>query len=411
MKYIDLFAGAGGLSEGFFREGFEAVAHIEKDHHACQTIKTRTAFHYLKGEERIGEYVRYLRNEITRDEFYNLIPSEILETVIESEISKETKEHLFELIDKKLENENGEDGELDLIIGGPPCQAYSSASAYIEEKNEDLIYLYELYGDFLEHFNPKMFIFENVPGIYTADEGTYYKGLKSRFSEAGYCLEDRKLNAANFNVPQKRQRVIIVGWREDLDLQYPELEACEPLVNVNDLLKDLPKLMQGESIEVGGYAGEATEYVSNYIRNGIDVLTHHIARPHNDRDLNIYKMAIDKWEKGVRLKNSDIPKKMRTQKNTSSFLDRFKVVNGEGFSHTMIAHIAKDGHYYIHPDREQLRSISVREAARIQSFPDDYFFEGPRTSIFRQIGNAVPPLMGQELAKVIKKQLEGLDGQ
>jgi DNA (cytosine-5)-methyltransferase 1 len=120
-------------------------------------------------------------------------------------------------------------------------------------------------------------------------------------------------------------------------------------------------------------------------------------------------MAIERWEEGVRLKNSDIPEEMRTQQNTSSFLDRFKVVDGEGFSHTMIAHIAKDGHYYIHPDKEQLRSISVREAARIQSFPDDYFFEGPRTSVFTQIGNAVPPIFAQSLARKIKALIQNLD--
>ncbi|MCF7804022.1 MAG: DNA cytosine methyltransferase [Candidatus Marinimicrobia bacterium] len=401
MKYIDLFAGAGGLSEGFYREGFEAVAHIEKDHHACQTIKTRTAFHYLKQENHISEYIRYLNQEITREEFYDLIPDEILDTVIDAEISEETLEDLFNLIDQKLEDE-----ELDLIIGGPPCQAYSSASAYIEEKNEKLIYLYELYGEFLDHFTPKMFIFENVPGIYTADEGKYYEGLKECFKNAGYEFEDKKLDASEFNVPQKRERVIIIGWRENLDLSYPEFEKKIPDTKIDELFNDLPDLEPGKSYDPGNhYTQGGSEYVNTYIRNGIDVLTHHIARPHNERDLNIYRMAIERWEGGARLKNSDIPEEMRTQKNISSFLDRFKVVDGEGFSHTMIAHIAKDGHYYIHPDQKQLRSISVREAARIQSFPDDYFFEGPRTSVFTQIGNAVPPILAQEIARKIKRVL------
>ena len=406
MKYIDLFAGAGGLSEGFFREGFEAVAHIEKDHHACQTIKTRSAFHYLKGRGQIAEYVRYLKDEITRDEFYSLVPDEILDTVIEAEISEETLEGLFESIDKKLENDDGEDEEIDLIIGGPPCQAYSYASSYIEEKKEELIYLYELYGDFLEYFNPKMFIFENVPGIYTADEGKYFEGLKARFADAGYKLDHKKLKASEFNVPQNRERVIIIGWQEDLDLSYPEFEKKTPEAKIGELFKDLPNLKPGQSYAPGNhYTQNGTEYVNSHIRNGIDILTHHIARPHNERDLNIYKMAIERWEEGVRLKNSDIPEEMRTQKNISSFLDRFKVVDGKSFSHTMIAHIAKDGHYYIHPDKKQLRSISVREAARIQSFPDDYFFEGPRTSVFTQIGNAVPPILAQEIARKIKTLL------
>jgi len=401
MGYIDLFAGAGGLSEGFMREGFEPVAHIEKDHYACQTIKTRLAYHYLNENDRLDEYKEYLLGNISQKKFYDLIPEDVLKTVINREISNETLEGLFGTIDKKLDSD-----DLDLIVGGPPCQAYSAASAHIEDKNEDLIYLYELYGEFLRHYEPQMFVFENVPGLYNADGGKYYKGLKECFDEAGYLLDDKKLDSSKFNVPQKRKRVIIVGWRKDLDLEYPNFEEIEVNTTINKLLADLPPLKAGESINVGEYNREANDYVNKQIRNGIDLFTHHIARPHNEQDLNIYEMAIKAWnENEVRLKNSDIPKEMRTQKNTSSFLDRFKVVDGEGLSHTMIAHIAKDGHYYIHPDIDQLRSLSVREAARIQSFPDDYYFEGPRTSVFTQIGNAVPPLLAQSIAKGIKEMI------
>lgn len=404
MNYIDLFAGAGGLSEGFYREGFVPVAHIEKDKNACFTLKTRIAYHYLKERNRLDIYVKYLKQKISRDQLYRFVPTSLLESVINQEIEESTLSDLFDEIDNKL------DEDLDLIVGGPPCQAYSLASAHIEEKNKDLIFLYKLYGKFLERYKPKMFIFENVPGIYTADEGKYYKGLKKCFNTAGYYLEDKKLNSSNFNVPQKRERVIIIGWRKDLNYFYPNFETTPTHITISELFQDLPEIQQGQSIEFGEYPRKGSSYVNNFIRNGIDVFTHHIARTHNNRDLNIYKMAIEKWEKGVRLKNSDIPKNMRTQKNITSFLDRFKVVDGKGLSHTMIAHIAKDGHYYIHPDKNQLRSISVREAARIQSFPDDYFFEGPRTSVFTQIGNAVPPLLAQEIAKTIFKQLGDLDG-
>lgn len=404
MKYIDLFAGAGGLSEGFIREGFEPVAHIEKGQHACQTIKTRLVYHYLNENDRLDEYKKYLLGDTPKEDFYDLIPEEILDTVINEEISEESLEDLFATIDEKLDGD-----ELDLIVGGPPCQAYSSASAHIEEKNEDLIYLYELYGEFLKRYKPKMFVFENVPGLYTADDSKYYEGLKQCFDKVGYDLDDDKLDSSNFNVPQKRKRVIIVGWPKELDLGYPDFEGVEVDTTINKLFEDLPTLKPGESIKVGKYKKEASDYVNNHIRNGIDLFTHHIARPHNERDLNIYKMAIEAWNEEIRLKNSDIPKEMRTQKNTSSFLDRFKVVDGEGLSHTMIAHIAKDGHYYIHPDINQLRSISVREAARIQSFPDDYFFEGPRTSAFTQIGNAVPPLLAQLIARKIKVLIQNLN--
>ena len=120
----------------------------------------------------------------------------------------------------------------------------------------------------------------------------------------------------------------------------------------------------------------------------------------------IYEFAIEKWNEGnVRVKYTDLPKDLRTHKNMTSFLDRFKVVNGEGVSHTIVAHIAKDGHYYIHPDIEQCRSISVREAARLQSFQDDFYFEGSRSAAFKQIGNAVPPLMAFAIAQKMKELL------
>ena len=141
-------------------------------------------------------------------------------------------------------------------------------------------------------------------------------------------------------------------------------------------------------------------------RNGIDFTTQHITRNHNERDLEIYSIAIDKWvNKKERLKYNDLPERLQTHNNTKAFLDRYKVVDPLGHSHTVVAHISKDGHYYIYPDLKQIRSISVREAARIQSFPDYYFFEGGRTAAFKQIGNAVPPLMAQAIAKKINDLL------
>ena len=118
-----------------------------------------------------------------------------------------------------------------------------------------------------------------------------------------------------------------------------------------------------------------------------------------------FEIAIQKWKKNERLKYPELPERLKTHKNQKSFVDRYKVVDANGLSHTMVAHISKDGHHYIYPDTKQVRSLSVREAARIQSFPDDFFFEGGRSAAFRQIGNAVPPLMAREIAKVIKNSL------
>jgi DNA (cytosine-5)-methyltransferase 1 len=152
------------------------------------------------------------------------------------------------------------------------------------------------------------------------------------------------------------------------------------------------------------YKKETTEYLlSTGIRNGLDYTTQHIARPHNENDLEIYRIAVELWKVKKRLNYATLPKKLIKHKNTTSFTNRFQVVNGDGISNTVVAHIAMDGHYYIHPDIKQNRSITVREAARIQSFPDDFYFEGGRTAAFKQIGNAVPPLMAEEIAKKIKE--------
>ncbi|MDO4228655.1 MAG: DNA cytosine methyltransferase, partial [Capnocytophaga sp.] len=142
------------------------------------------------------------------------------------------------------------------------------------------------------------------------------------------------------------------------------------------------------------------------IRNEHNFVTQHIVRPNNENDLEIYRIAVDEWDKGKRLNYSNLPTRLIKHSNTKTFTNRFQVVNGKGVSHTVVAHIAMDGHYYIHPDKKQNRSISVREAARIQSFPDDYFFEGSRTAAFKQIGNAVPPLMAEKIALKIKEILK-----
>lgn len=406
--FIDLFAGAGGLSEGFIQAGFMPVLHIEVDRYCCFTLKTRTAYHYLKRENRINEYYKYLNGEITREDLYSLLPVEILDAVINDEISRPKIPQLFEHVYKRLEELKRD--SVDILVGGPPCQAYSKSGISADKdrkKNDARRYFYTLYARFIAEFKPKLFIFENVPGIKSINNGIYYKNLKKYCRLLGYEIDDSILDASDYGVLQKRKRVIIVGWKKNLNLTYPVFAKIDNPWTVNDLLSDLPSLKAGDAIEVGQYAGNATEYLDRFgLRNGMNLLVQHITRPHNPKDLLIYQMAIKSWnENRVRLMNSDIPPEMRTQKNTKSFLDRFKVVSKDHLAHTMLAHIAKDGHYYIHPDINQIRSLSIREAARIQSFPDDYFFEGPRTSVFAQIGNAVPPLLSEAIAKTLKGAL------
>jgi DNA (cytosine-5)-methyltransferase 1 len=408
MNFIDLFAGAGGLSEGFKKAGFNPVAHVEYDQAACFTLKTRAAYHFLSENNRVQEYYSYLKGETSRQQLYDKIPSFILDSVINAEIGKDNPT-IFKKIDTLKGNK-----EIDVIIGGPPCQAYSyigRAALKNRVNNDNRNYLYKGYGKFLKRYKPKLFVFENVPGIKTAGEGLYFKNLTKYFKQIGYCLDDTLVNAWDFEVVQKRERVLIIGWRKDLEFKFPEFEKHNHDWNRSDIFDDLAPIQAAHYDRISKYVTEKpNDYLSKTgIRNGVNFVTQHITRPHNKKDLSIYRMAITKLEKeGKRLKNDEIPEGKRTQNNVTDFLDRFKVVGKE--PHTMIAHIAKDGHHFIHHKPEQLRSISVREAARIQSFPDDFYFEGvketqPRTPAFKQIGNAVPPLMAKFIATKISKFL------
>ena len=161
----------------------------------------------------------------------------------------------------------------------------------------------------------------------------------------------------------------------------------------------------GDVLQVAPYRQSANEYLRvSGIRDKDEVfVTQNITRPINTNDAAIYAYAIKAWnDKHIRVKYTDLPVELKTHKNEESFLDRFKVVDGNGLSHTLVAHLAKDGHYFIHPNINYCRSISIREAARLQSFPDNYFFEGSRSAKFKQIGNAVPPLMAKTIANQIK---------
>ncbi len=417
MNFLDLFSGAGGLSEGFLRAGFKAIAHIEVDQYACKTLETRSAYYYLKNHNMMNIYRNYQRSynendkmrKKARENFLSRIPKDSIEPIINEEISNETLPEIFKIIDERMEQCNI--NEVDVVIGGPPCQAYSLVGRARDKngmKNDERNFLYKLYIKFLIKYQPKAFIFENVPGILTAFEGKIFKNIKAYMRRAGYNVEARDIDASNLGVLQNRKRVIIVGWRKDLKFCYPELKLIKSNFLVSDILKDLPKLHAGER-SIGYEYNEITNecLMKSKIRFPSDILTHHIARRHSERDLKIYKIAVEKWnQKKERIKYTDLPEKLRTHKNLTSFLDRYKVVAGDKrYSHTIVAHISKDGHHYIHPDIFQNRSLTVREAARIQSFPDDYFFEGPRTSNFTQIGNAVPPLMAEKLAFWFKDNL------
>lgn len=410
-NFIDLFAGAGGLSEGFIQAGFNPVAHVEMNEFAAQTLTTRTAYYYLKEKDSLDFYYSYLRGEMTRNEFLAKIPDEILDTVICETLSKKTIPRVFQTIDDALERKHID--HIDVIVGGPPCQAYSlvgrAQSSHMEipmtddPRNE----LYKLYARFLTKYQPRMFVFENVMGIESANAGKTWKNIQKLLKRVGYEIECHEQNAQNFGVLQNRKRMIIIGWLKNTGLSYPEFQEVKSEAVVNDLFSDLPALRPGKGATVYAAAPMSNFVAKNEIRTEEDVLTLHQSRPNKDKDIKIYKRAIRLWNKShKRLNYNDLPEELKTHKNRTSFVDRFKVVEGnEHCCHTILAHLSKDGHYFIHPDIKQHRSITVREAARIQSFPDSYYFEGPRTAQFIQVGNAVPPMMAKGIAEGIREKL------
>ena len=412
MNFIDLFSGAGGLSEGFIRAGFNPVAHVEIEKAACNTLITRTAYHHLKTSGNLQPYIDYIQKRITRTELYSLIPENQKESVINMSIGSNNNQIIFDKIDS-LKGKK----PIDLIIGGPPCQAYSVVGRSRDENRmhgDSRNYLFKEYARFLEYYQPKYFVFENVIGLLSAktkNGDSYLQMMIDLFEDKGYYTEYKVLEAKNFGVLQNRKRVILIGKKNGEKGFYPEFEKIETNVTVSEIFMDLPELKAGTG---NFYKTKYKSYNGNYlyqsqIRNGLDFTTQHIARPHTEQDKGIYKLAVEKWEnEQQRLNYNDIPKKWQTHKNKKSFVDRFKVVAGDlPHSQTVVAHICKDGHYYIHPDINQNRSLTPREAARLQTFPDDFYFEGvsekpSRTAAFKQIGNAVPPLMAESIAYKLK---------
>ncbi|QBY01421.1 DNA cytosine methyltransferase [Rhodophyticola sp. CCM32] len=407
--FIDLFAGAGGLSEGFVRAGFDPVAHVEADPGAAYTLRTREAFHLLRVRGNLSAYDAYLSGQLKRSELYSLAFPSGSNSVINDTIGRESLAKIFERLDARIGARR-----LDLIVGGPPCQAYSLVGrARSEQKmiGDQRNYLFVYYAEFLRRYRPKFFIFENVVGLLTAHEidGTrYFDMMLPLFKELGYSIEHKIIAADEHGIPQKRKRVILVGRRGRKGGFFPELEKVSADFLVKDAIGDLPSLHAGKGKpSIISLKKPPSRWLaeSGLLAKGGGT-TWHVARPHNSRDLRIFKKVVNKWNKnGKRLSYNDLPESLKTHNNRSSFLDRFKVVAADlPASHTVVAHISKDGNYYIHPDNAQNRSLTPREAARLQTFPDDFYFESvsgepSRTSAFMQIGNAVPVLLAEKIAR------------
>lgn len=413
LNFIDLFAGAGGLSEGFIQAGFTPLAHVEIDEAASNTLRTRAARHWLKNNNKYHIYDSYLEGKITRNELWEKVPREILSTIINKPIGKDSNPQIFKIIDGIIQSRN-----VDLIIGGPPCQAYSIAGRSRDRngmKNDSRNFLYIYYAEFLKKYKPKYFVFENVLGLLSAkddNDNLYFDKMKMLFESIGYSIKYKILNCTDFGIPQNRKRIILIGSLFD-NIPYPELKEDNLQSTIFELFQDLPSIKSGEGVvKYMNYKKTNRRLLERLnIYSDSRILTWHSARPNNEQDLEIYKIAVNQWDINKRLNYNDLPDNLKSHKNRKSHTDRFKVVAGEmKYSHTIVAHIAKDGHYYIHPDKKQNRSLTPREAARLQTFPDDYFFEGiklkpSRTAAFKQIGNAVPVLLSKKVALSLKETI------
>ena len=404
INIIDLFSGAGGLTEGFRNQQYKILGHVEKEKAACETLKLREVYYYLKKKNKLGLYNDFLNSKSSIEDLLKHVPQEKLNKILNFEISQENIHSIFSFFDDLGENVDG-------IIGGPPCQAYSTigrARNASKKSSDERIYLYKFYIHFLNKYQPQFFIFENVKGLLSfrdADDEFLLPRMKKEFEEAGYSLGYEVLNTKNYGVPQSRERLIIFGVmnekKELIQEFFKNLKKYEENeVDVKTAFQGLPSLKAGEVNN--SYTNLSNDYVEqNFLQDSKTPLTQNIARPNNSNDLAIYKIVAEAKKNGKNIKYSELDSELKTHKHTDKFLDRFKALSWNSPSHTVVAHISKDGHHYIHPDTKQNRSITVREAARLQGFPDNYYFLDSRTSAFTQIGNAVPPIFSKKMADAI----------
>ena len=387
--FIDLFSGCGGFSLGLKLAGFKELAAIDSNPEAINVFKANFP--------------------------------EMEKFVLEKDIQNYPPEELEKLIGTV---------NIDIVVGGPPCQGFStvrqrdganSGGRIIDDERREL---YQYLLVFVKHFNPKMFVMENVLGIRSAAGGHFFNRVQTEARELGYRVHGKVIKAWEYGVPQKRERQLIIGTRIDLPLFSTEsylpptygerAKLKEKIVTLWEAIGDLPPLKSGEGEEFAFYDMKKREkqihkYSSRYIINvlGVDkteVLTAHRARPHNKRDLRDFERLMEGENcahaiaRGVQ---------MEFPYDKSTFKDRYTKQHRDSLCSTIVAHLSKDGLMFIHPT--QNRTLTPREAARIQSFPDWFYFPVARTHQFRLIGNAVPPLVAKAVGLGIIRWLDDID--
>jgi DNA (cytosine-5)-methyltransferase 1 len=367
---LDLFCGAGGMSLGFEDAGFVVAAGIDTNPSACQTHAANFP----------GKTLNYDLQAIDD-------PSSLLQ---ELGIPR-----------------------IDVIIGGPPCQGFSKAGlsklrslelqdTAVRQEIDARNRLYKHFVRFVAELKPLFFVMENVPHLNTYAQGIIARDIQKDFTALGYTVQPVVLNAAHFGVPQSRRRLFFIGSRIGAIWRAPRPAFSDAPRTLRDAIGDLPVVQAPSLIERLPYQPQQATQYQALMRSRVsmedrDVIYDHIVRPIREDDIEIFKLM----QPGGKYR--DIPEHYRRYRS-DTFDDKYYKLPWDLPGNTITAHMAKDGYRYIHPD--QVRTLSVREAARVQSFPDHFRFAGSRSARFIQIGNAVPPILAQAIAESVLRALQ-----
>ena len=405
---IDLFCGAGGFSEGFLQtKKYKFLAHIEWEMPMVETLRTNLIKRWNYSANMAKKTVIHFDIQKTQE-------------LINGNWSKETKKKYYDM-NSKIISENGINGiigkkKVDVVIGGPPCQAYSLAGRAQDPysmKKDYRNFLFESFVRFVDYYKPKIFVFENVPGILSAKPGQKFviDRIYEAFDKIGYNIRSPKkmkesiYSSSDFDVPQDRKRVIIFGVKKDSNINLEDLycsldsfKSKGPKKTVWNAIGNMPKFKPLAKTLTNGRNNISHELIGNI------KIPLHTPRYHNSRDISIFK----KWISNNMNKISNQEKLNFYKEVTghSTNHNKYRNLEWDKPSPTIVAHLYKDGLMFIHPDITQLRSITIREAALLQTFPLDFDFVGTNEYCFKMIGNAVPVLFAKNIANAVYKVLE-----
>lgn len=480
IPIVDVFAGPGGLNEGFSslldlhgNAIFRTINSFEMDAAAVNTLRLRAALRTIRRHTGSNPQIFYefVRGEQTYDSLQadpdvSAALKDADDEVQQIELGERTRADSDAIIRQSLRKVG--DGPW-ALIGGPPCQAYSLAGRSRRTNDPTFVddekhVLYREYLHILQEHRPTVFVMENVKGMLSSqhDGGSIFQKILNdlrkpadgvQYDIRSFVLpasdpkpQDYILRAERFGVPQRRHRVLLLGVRIDSGLGDHELLQESETVTVKDAIGNMPAIrsmlsprsqdtqeafaaVRSAARKLAHHDGPARcaplgrafiatdgdrrepDALGTWLHDAtLGGIIQHESRAHMPSDLMRYaylsaRALHGEYPKVNELPSLLVPKHRNATREDAPFADRFRVQRWDLPSTTVVSHISKDGHYYVHPDPDQMRSLSVREAARLQTFPDDYFFRGNRTQQYHQVGNAVPPLLARQLGATIAKLL------